>query len=177
MRYKIKEIPAGGLVVEEALGEALVREALAGMGADPARTAAAVRLEVTTGGDDVFVRGRLQATVGVECALCLKPARAEVDAPVTVIYRRKDEDEDEEAESDNPLEDTEYAVHDGREIDLSPIVREQLILSIPMSPRCKEGCLGLCSECGQDRNERNCGHRPASVESPLAALKNLNLKL
>jgi len=45
----------------------------------------------------------------------------------------------------------------GREIDLDPVVREQILLALPAYPLCREGCKGLCTVCGQDLNERECG--------------------
>ena len=45
-----------------------------------------------------------------------------------------------------------------------------------MSPHCREGCLGLCATCGQNKNERDCGHQPEALGDPrFAALKNLKL--
>ncbi len=43
---------------------------------------------------------------------------------------------------------------------------ELLIVNLPMTVLCKEGCLGLCGQCGQDRNVTDCGHSQAQVELP-----------
>src|SRR4029077_12174807 len=64
---------------------------------------------------------------------------------------------------------------DGKTIDLDPIVREQVLLALPLSVLCKEDCKGLCPECGQDLNERECGHKPANPLNPFAKLKDLKL--
>ena len=51
-----------------------------------------------------------------------------------------------------------------------------LILAVPMSPRCRDNCLGLCPTCGQNKNERDCGHTaPALDDARFQALKNLKL--
>jgi uncharacterized protein len=172
LRYKIKDIPDEGLVVDQPIEPKLLGEALDGMGAEPARSAAAVRLELTVTEDDVFVRGNINATLGLPCSLCLQPARLDLSIPVNMIYRPEEPDE----ESDDVTDDLEVAVHDGKTIDLEPMIREQLILSVPMSVRCKETCLGLCSVCGQDKNVRDCGHAPEREESPLyAAFKDLKV--
>jgi uncharacterized protein len=56
------------------------------------------------------------------------------------------------------------------------MLRELIILGVPMSPRCQEGCKGLCATCGGDLNEHDCGHRAAPTGDPrLAALKDLKL--
>ena len=62
------------------------------------------------------------------------------------------------------------------EIDLGAELREMLILAVPMSPRCRDNCLGLCPTCGQNKNERDCGHTaPALEDARFKALKNLKL--
>ena len=84
--------------------------------------------------------------------------------------------EDDEA-SDDPLDDLEVSSHDGIEIDLGAIIREQIILGVPMSPRCRENCAGLCATCGQNKNERDCGHKPPVLGDPrLSVLKNLKVE-
>ena len=49
-------------------------------------------------------------------------------------------------------------------IDLEPIVREYLLIEIPISPLCRSDCKGLCSVCGQDLNEEICEHYLANSE-------------
>jgi uncharacterized protein len=108
------------------------------------------------------------------CGACLKPAALTVRVPVSAVYLEGDEDK-EDLESDDP-EASEVLYHDGVWLDLTPLVREQLILSLPMSARCKEGCKGLCAVCGGDRNLEDCGHKAELVDPRLAALKSLKLE-
>ena len=71
------------------------------------------------------------------------------------------------------------------EIDLEQSLREQLILSLPYAPLCKENCRGLCSRCGADLNAGDCKCPPEPKDSPQsdapvvdkrwAALKNVKL--
>jgi uncharacterized protein len=58
-------------------------------------------------------------------------------------------------------------------IELAPLLREYALLEVPISPICKEDCQGLCAECGQNLNEKDCGHRPDDADSPFAVLKDL----
>lgn len=46
----------------------------------------------------------------------------------------------------------------GEEIDLAPLLREMVILAIPIKPLCKPDCKGLCPVCGADRNRETCEH-------------------
>jgi uncharacterized protein len=109
----------------------------------------------------------------VPCALCLAPSLVKISAPLKMTFVPGGGED----ESGDPLDDLEVTGHDGLEIDLGAIVREQIILGVPMSPRCRDNCLGLCSTCGQNKNERDCGHKPPVLGDPrLAALKNLKVE-
>ena len=56
--------------------------------------------------------------------------------------------------------------YEGEEIDVSPMLRERMLLALPTLPLCREGCRGLCAQCGRDLNAGPCdcargGGRPA----------------
>ena len=182
MRYKIKDIPADGLLVQEELARSLLADSLEGTDADLDATTANVRVELTKDRDDnVFARGDLKALVTMPCASCLGPALVKIATPIRMSFvaaadDHRDDDDDRDAGSPDPLDDDEVTSHDGETIDLGAVIRETLILSVPMSPHCRENCLGLCATCGQNKNERDCGHKPPALEDArLAALKNIKL--
>jgi uncharacterized protein len=111
--------------------------------------------DVEKTGERVTVRGSLSATARLECVRCL----AEFDLPLLVSLEVFAERAgsgracDEEA-----LERGEYMkFHDGRQLDLRGDAREVLLLELPMVPHCREGCRGLCPECGADLNAGPCG--------------------
>jgi len=52
-------------------------------------------------------------------------------------------------------EDDLYPIIDDT-IDLGPLVRDAIVLELPMAPLCREDCRGLCPQCGADRNESEC---------------------
>ncbi len=62
-----------------------------------------------------------------------------------------------EAETDLRDEDLEFSLYDGCEIDLSPLIREQFLLSLPTRLLCHEECRGLCPGCGTNLNHNQCG--------------------
>jgi uncharacterized protein len=176
MRYKIKDIPSDGLLVQLDLPRTLLADALEGMDADLDATTGNIRVELTKDRDDnVFARGDLKALVTVPCASCLGSALVKIAAPLKMTF--VPEGEDEAAASDDPLDDVDVSSHDGEVVDLGAIVREQIILGVPMSPHCRDNCAGLCATCGQNRNERDCGHKPPQLGDPrFSALKNLKLE-
>lgn len=68
-------------------------------------------------------------------------------------------------------EEDEVYWYQGDHLDLVPMVREQMILAAPMQSLCREDCLGLCPQCGQNLNERRCDCPPAQTPSPFRVLR------
>jgi uncharacterized protein len=177
MRYKIKDIPSEGLAIEQEIPRSLFADAMEGLDADLGATTGSVRANLTKDRDDnVFAHGDLKALITVPCSHCLGPALLKVSVPVNLTFVEPGKDEEDEAAAADPLDDVDVTAHDGREIDLEAQLREMLILAVPMSPRCRDNCLGLCPTCGQNKNERDCGHTaPALEDARFQALKNLKL--
>lgn len=55
-----------------------------------------------------------------------------------------------------PEDDEAYPLVDDQ-LDLGPMVRDAVVLELPLAPVCREACQGLCPHCGADRNEEPCG--------------------
>ena len=62
-------------------------------------------------------------------------------------------------------------VYDSDVLDITEPLRESLLLAEPMQALCKEDCQGLCTVCGADLNDGDCGCDKVSVDPRLAALK------
>lgn len=61
-------------------------------------------------------------------------------------------------------------------IDLSEMVRQEIILHFPLIPVCSKGCKGLCTVCGQDLNKKKCACPPVTEEDPDTQQPFKNLK-
>src|SRR5690606_41706177 len=72
-------------------------------------------------------------------------------------------------------DEADQILYDGTEVDLAPAVREQILLTLPMSALCKDDCRGLCQVCGQDLNERECGCDRRVTDPRWAALRSVKL--
>ncbi len=84
---------------------------------------------------------------------------------------------DDELESSFDLDEVDAEPFDGKQIDLDPIVREQVLLALPVSVLHSEDCKGLCTVCGQDLNEKDCGHSgQKQIDPRLAKLGEIKLK-
>tara|TARA_R110002096_G_scaffold44526_7_gene120193 strand:- start:10750 stop:11304 length:555 start_codon:yes stop_codon:yes gene_type:complete len=131
-------------------------------------------------GDNVFARGKLDAWVELACSRCLVNLRHSITEELMVTYlpggQIPNEDgleSDEEDADEGDAEDT-YG-YEGEEIDVEPLLRERLLLAIPYAPLCKADCLGLCSKCGGNRNNSECGCDRKVVDPRLAALKDIKV--
>ena len=120
----------------------------------------------------VFVRGRLESRLEVECSRCLGEAelgvRFEVDAeyfPEVDIHTG--------AGLPKPDDDLAFTIDPNHELDLTEAVRQHLVLEIPMRVICREACAGLCPRCGANLNDGACGCPVEVEDSRLAVLKQL----
>jgi uncharacterized protein len=136
--------------------------------------------------EGVFVEGKFTARVCCACKRCLRDVSAEVPVrfALNLVSRPWFEskglddlvdDESAEHAGSFDLEDADEEWFDGKTIDLAPIIREQLLLALPMNLVCREDCKGLCTVCGQDLNERACGCEPKALDPRLAVLKSIKL--
>ena len=71
-------------------------------------------------------------------------------------------------------DDLDVFPYTGDIVDLEPLVREQFVLAVPFAPLCREDCLGLCPQCGADRNVAPCSCE-APIDPRFAALQGLKL--
>jgi uncharacterized protein len=63
--------------------------------------------------------------------------------------------------------------YEGDGLDLADVVREQVLLALPMQKLCRPDCQGICPVCGVNRNETTCQCKLQQVDERWAALKNL----
>jgi uncharacterized protein len=59
---------------------------------------------------------------------------------------------------------------EGEFIDLEPAVRDAVVLALPLTPLCRDDCLGLCSTCGERWDELPSDHTHDEVDPRWAAL-------
>ncbi|MET9427763.1 MULTISPECIES: DUF177 domain-containing protein [unclassified Streptomyces] len=132
-----------------------------------------LRLESVMEG--VLVTGTARARAEGECVRCLEPLHQDVVADFQEMFSYPDTDDrghrkgaaDDDAEDDEdmtPLEDGMF--------DLEPVLRDAVVLALPLQPVCREDCAGLCPECGAGLNDDPDHHHDA-VDIRWAALQGL----
>ena len=101
------------------------------------------RLMVMRQGTKVQVTGQVTARFPVPCGRCLEPAEVTVDEPFVMVFERHSHTHELPVDQELTDDDVYWEGFDGPEIDLAPILREQLILAVPMTPLCRPECPGL----------------------------------
>lgn len=122
------------------------------------------------------------------CARCLKPVSVQVDVDFTISFTdapcalsgpgqaepKKLQDESGTGASFDLLSADEEP-YDGREVDTDGVLSQEMLLELPMTPLCDEDCKGLCSVCGADLNQGECGCQRKPMDPRWAALKNIKI--
>jgi len=165
---EIPRIPTEGLDLDEALDPLALHlegesEFVLGPGA---RLVSHVDL---VDGTTVHVRGRLEGALDTECGRCLERYTIPVGQELDLFYLPRAAGRPQEQEEDVELSDREVVVgyYDGDRLDLAEVMREQIVLGLPLKRLCREGCRGRCPSCGQDRNKTPCACPPAEEPGDL----------
>lgn len=169
MEIKVSDIPPEGITVE------LTEEAadFAGLGEDikvlgPVRA----RFRLMKTGPTVYLSGEIEAGLELTCSRCGKPAPFKASTDIELDLNPAESVSGEE-EKELSQEDLDVEFYKDDTVDLSWLLREQILLQAPMKPLCKEDCRGLCQFCGQDLNLAQCGCEAPAGHPGLAGLKDL----
>ncbi len=155
MRLRIEEIPSFGLELElkkdlEWLEGLLQEEKEVGF-----CSPLSGRISIFKSGRKVFVSGEISIDLQIDCSRCLErfsyPLNSDFSLTLLPPMRR-----DVSSEIELKKEDLELNFYEGEEISISQIIREQIILSLPLNPICKASCQGLCPQCGSNLNLERC---------------------
>lgn len=131
----------------------------------------------------VLVQAKGAIPLQGQCKRCLKPVTLEEQVELTRTWVPSDQvhkgeghhHKGEEAEATFDPQTVDEETYGGKQIDLSPAVREQILLSVPASPLCREDCKGLCPRCGKDLNDGDCGCDRTAMDPRWSALKGIQL--
>ncbi len=124
---------------------------------------------------EIRIRGHLKVRMRCECDRCLEPAEFPVDSSFDLFYR-PEEDKDYDAEVAIDEGESEIAFYEGGGIELKDILREYILLAMPMQRVCRQDCRGICPICGQNRNVVSCGCEMKTIDDRWSALKKLQTK-
>jgi uncharacterized protein len=96
----------------------------------------------------VAVEGTVRAPWAGVCRRCAEPVAGLLEVAVRERFA--------DAPLAGPSDEDLYPLVDDT-LDLAPLVRDAIVLELPMAPLCRDDCAGLCPQCGTNRNEAGCG--------------------
>ncbi|WP_315114920.1 DUF177 domain-containing protein [uncultured Clostridium sp.] len=110
--------------------------------------------------DTISLNGTVTTTLELTCSRCLAKFAKEVEIPI------------EEKLSKEENKDDDYIFIEGDVIDITEIIENNIIVSLPIRRLCNEECKGLCPNCGVNLNNSACNCGENDIDPRLAKLKN-----
>lgn len=120
---------------------------------------------------EIRVAGKLDVTVTAVCDRCLDPTAFPLQKDFDLVYVPSGEASGGEAEVD--AAGIEVGFYEGHGIELNDVLREVVLLALPMQFTCGEDCKGICPVCGANRNQADCDCQTKPEDERWNGLKNL----
>jgi len=123
---------------------------------------------------EIRVTGHLAVEMETDCDRCLDPARCSIDTDFELYYRPVSDGYVEEIAIDD--DESQMGFYEGDGLELNDVLREDVLLELPMQRVCREDCKGICPVCGQSRNQVSCDCQTVAADDRWAALKALRVR-
>lgn len=176
LKLPLSAFPERGLPIDVTVSEEEIRpEEAKDLSVGPVH----VKGQLSKAADDYMFRGLITGTYHHTCDRCLDETEAPFAVDAVWVFTTdpsngfgelsgEDEDLEEAEDSAFPL------LIQNEEVDLRPLVWEEIVLNAPSKYLCREDCAGLCPQCGSNRNREECRCSPeAEVKPPHSGLARL----
>ena len=121
-------------------------------------------VHVTRTPQGLLFQVKMHASADTECARCLTNFDHELNVGFSELY----------AFNHRSVTDSNLILPEDGKIDLEPLLREYMLLEIPINPLCKPDCKGLCPICGENLNLKTCIHEAMKDDEHLSGLQSLH---
>jgi uncharacterized protein len=125
---------------------------------------------------DIRLKGRFSGNFQVPCARCVEPVSIPLAADFDLIFRPVAADS-EALERSITAPETEIGYYQKDSLLLEDVLREQVLLSLPVRTLCKPDCKGLCQRCGANRNSQPCSCEEGPSDPRWEALAGLRSQI
>ena len=125
---------------------------------------------------DIRLRGHLTAGLELPCARCVDPVGQDIVRDFELLYRPLGADAGRDELSVTAAE-AEIGYYQGDGLQLEDVLREQVLLALPLKVVCRQDCKGLCPQCGKNLNQEQCSCSITLEDPRWAALKEVRAKL
>ncbi|MFH1652702.1 MAG: DUF177 domain-containing protein [Pseudomonadota bacterium] len=122
--------------------------------------------------DNVSITGDIKCEYDASCDRCLKEYRCKFSFPLNLLMLPQEDEKKKSKDEDVSAGETEILFYESNRIYLNEIIGEQTVINVPMKRLCTDDCKGLCSKCGKDLNEGECGCVREEGDPRLSVLRN-----
>ncbi len=140
---QVQDLDESGKEWSFAIGTAWLGSVLAETELRPAGHEGTLQVHAQRNGQDILVQGQLTADMLASCARCLGDVAIDVDLAVAALFSPEHAGRSSSEEIEVRLDEMNRDYYGGTEIVLDPMVREHLLLEVPMKPLCSEDCEGI----------------------------------
>ncbi len=126
--------------------------------------------------EDIRLVGELSTKIEVRCARCLEPVENQVSEAFDLVYRPQGVDAAGEDASIGEAE-AEIGYYQGEGLLLEDVLKEQILLALPVKQVCNARCRGLCPHCGRNLNVESCNCSATMSDPRWGALQEIRKKL
>lgn len=130
------------------------------------------QLTVNKSDEEFFVNGTVKAGVTIQCSRCLGWFSMQVETLIDFIACAAGLHGDNKEIIDD--EDYAYFGSEELEVDVSEVVRQAIVVMLPMKPLCSEECRGLCASCGNNLNKTECDCVKDKIDGRWEALRKIS---
>lgn len=113
----------------------------------------------------IIVQGNISGTIRMACSRCLEEFKNPINNNFVAMFKEKQLMKKDDAETD-------VFPYENNIIDLFDLIRQTVIMEIPMKPLCKNDCAGLCPVCGKNLNREKCSCKVQNIFNPF---KDINI--
>lgn len=159
LSVSVRDLDAAGKAFHFPLRAAWIRSAVEGTDVSATEHDGLLDVRLSKSGNDVVLRGTLTAELVVPCARCLEPARVPIHETLSTLFvpervlktenapgdhgRARDRDDDHEHEHEGVASAPDVVPYDGETVVLDGLVRDEMLLALPIVPLCSESCTGI----------------------------------
>ena len=127
----------------------------------------------------IRVEGNFETKVELVCARCLEPVAEEVSRSFDLFYAPLPKDAHLTKHREDRLkdDDTDIGFYEGDSLFLTDVLKEQMLLTLPIKAICRSDCRGLCPNCGANLNHEECRCETHAADPRLASLARIKQDL
>jgi uncharacterized protein len=126
-------------------------------------------------GNDLFFQGSFRGHFEGHCSRCLQQYPFILEKSFEFVLSPAPAKSDNKKISELNREELGLSYYSGEEINLTPLIKEQILLALPTRPLCEENCLGLCGSCGANLNFEACACSTKAADPRTAIFRTLKV--